>query len=105
MGIMTNSEDPDEMPHDAAFHQGLYTVYLNQKDLQRRKFNFLLEILRITCDPVLYPTHYRSLYNVDQECGIPRGHSIMVYTTWCDTDNAQIIKSLPTSTLKILLFF
>ena len=23
MGILANSEDPDEMQHDAAFHQGL----------------------------------------------------------------------------------
>ena len=24
MGTFTNSEDPDEMLHDAAFHQGLH---------------------------------------------------------------------------------
>ena len=24
MGTMANSEDPDEMPHKAAFHQGLH---------------------------------------------------------------------------------
>ena len=24
MGTLTNSEDPDEMQHDAAFHQGLH---------------------------------------------------------------------------------
>ena len=24
MGTMTNSEDPDEIQHNAAFHQGLY---------------------------------------------------------------------------------
>ena len=24
MGSFTNSEDPDEMPHNAAFHQGLH---------------------------------------------------------------------------------
>ena len=24
MGTMANSEDPDEMPHMAAFHQGLH---------------------------------------------------------------------------------
>ena len=26
MGIFTNSIDPDEMPHDAAFHQGLHCL-------------------------------------------------------------------------------
>ena len=25
-GTFTNSEDPDEMPHDAAFHQGLHCL-------------------------------------------------------------------------------
>ena len=24
MGTLANSEDPDEMPHNAAFHQGLH---------------------------------------------------------------------------------
>ena len=27
MGIFTNSEDPEEMPHNAAFHQGLHCLY------------------------------------------------------------------------------
>ena len=26
MDTMTNSEDPDEMPHKAAFHQGLHCL-------------------------------------------------------------------------------
>ena len=26
MGTMANSEDPDEMPHNAAFHQGLHCL-------------------------------------------------------------------------------
>ena len=26
MGTLTNSEDPDEMPHNAAFHQGLHCL-------------------------------------------------------------------------------
>ena len=26
MGTFTNSEDPDEMPHNAAFHQGLHCL-------------------------------------------------------------------------------
>ena len=25
-GTFTNSEDPDEMPHNAAFHQGLHCL-------------------------------------------------------------------------------
>ena len=26
MGTFTNSEDPDEMPHNVAFHQGLHCL-------------------------------------------------------------------------------
>ena len=26
MGAMANSEDPDEMPHKVAFHQGLHCL-------------------------------------------------------------------------------
>ena len=28
MGTLTNSEDPDEMPHDVAFHLGLHCLLL-----------------------------------------------------------------------------
>ena len=34
MGIMTNSEDPDEMSHDAAFHLGL-TLFAKAKTIFR----------------------------------------------------------------------
>ena len=36
MDTFINSEDPDEMPHYAAFHQGLYCL-LGKKDLQTTK--------------------------------------------------------------------
>ena len=36
MDTFINSEDPDEMPHYAAFHQGLYCL-LEKKDLQTKK--------------------------------------------------------------------
>ena len=36
MDTFINSEDPDEMPHYAAFHQGLYCL-LGKKDLQTIK--------------------------------------------------------------------
>ena len=38
MDTFINSEDPDEMPHYAAFHQGLYCL-LGKKDLQTKKTN------------------------------------------------------------------
>ena len=36
MDTFINSEDSDEMPHYAAFHQGLYCL-LGKKDLQTKK--------------------------------------------------------------------
>ena len=35
MDTFINSEDPEEMPHYAAFHQGLY-CFLGKKDLQTK---------------------------------------------------------------------
>ena len=40
MGTFTNSEDPDEMPHDAAFHIRVYTVCYGKMDLQTKKTIF-----------------------------------------------------------------
>ena len=37
MSTLTNSEDPDEMPHNATFHQGLHCLLLRYKDLQTTK--------------------------------------------------------------------
>ena len=45
MGTLTNSEDPDEMLHFAAFHQGLHCL-LRQIDLLRKKY--CLEIIQLT---------------------------------------------------------
>ena len=39
MDTFINSEDLDEMPHYAAFHQGLYCLLLGKKDLQTKKKN------------------------------------------------------------------
>ena len=39
MGTFTNSEDPDEMPPSAAFHQGLHCL-LRRKDLQTKECSF-----------------------------------------------------------------
>ena len=49
MCTLSNSEDPDEMQHNAAFHQGLYCLLRlpSEKEIQ-----FKSEI--ITCDPSMY---------------------------------------------------
>ena len=48
MGTLENSEHPDEMPHNVAFHQGLNCL-LRQTEKEVQPF---LEI--ISCDPSLY---------------------------------------------------
>ena len=45
---LANSEDPDEMQHNAAFHQGLHCL-LQVKQSSAKENQVLLEI--ITCDP------------------------------------------------------
>ena len=51
MCTLVNSEEPDEMSHNIAFHQGLY-YFLRQKQSPEKEINFYLEI--ITCDPSIY---------------------------------------------------
>ena len=48
---MVNSEDPDEMPQNAAFHQGLHCL-LRQNPSSERKIQYFQEI--ITYDPLVY---------------------------------------------------
>ena len=48
MSTLENSEDPDEMPHHAAFHQGLHCL-LRQNRFSEKEIQFYLEI---TCIPV-----------------------------------------------------
>ena len=47
MDTFINSEDPDEMPHYAAFHQGLYCL-LGKKDLQTKKTNTTFKNYNLT---------------------------------------------------------
>ena len=44
MDTFINSEDPDQMLHYAAFHQGLYCL-LGKKDLQTKKQQLLLKTI------------------------------------------------------------
>ena len=48
MHPLANSEDPDEIPHNAAFHQGLHSL-LRQEQSSEKEIQYFLEI--ITCDP------------------------------------------------------
>ena len=48
---LANSEDPDEILHHTAFHQGLHCL-LRQKPSSEKEIHNYLEIL--TCDPSIY---------------------------------------------------
>ena len=52
-GTLANSEDPDEMPHNAALHQGLHCL-LRQNRSSEKEIKYISEI--ITCGPSLYTT-------------------------------------------------
>ena len=56
LSYMTNSEDPDEMPHKAAFHQGLHCLLRQNQEtksiFRERNIFFFWKI--ITCDPSIY---------------------------------------------------
>ena len=51
---MANSEDPDEMPHKAAFHQRLHCL-LQQDQSSEKEIQYVLEIM--TCNPLIYTMH------------------------------------------------
>ena len=51
MHTLANSEYPDEMPHNVAFHKCLHCL-LTQKRSSENEIQFYLEI--ITCDPSYY---------------------------------------------------
>ena len=51
MGPLANSEDPDEMQHNAVFHQGLHCL-LRLKQLSGAEIHHNLETS--TCDPFKY---------------------------------------------------
>ena len=51
MGTLANNEDPDEMPHDAAFHQRLHYL-VKQNRPSEKEIQYFLET--ITCEPSIY---------------------------------------------------
>ena len=51
MGTYANSEDPDEMQHNAAFHQGLHCLLRSKKPLGAEKCH---NLEYSTCNPLKY---------------------------------------------------
>ena len=54
MSTLANGEDPDEMPHDSAFHQGLHCL-LRQNLSSEKETQFYLETI----------TYALSMYTMD----------------------------------------
>ena len=58
MGTFTNSEDPDEMPHNVAFHQGLHCLSISgKKGLQIKKYNMFKSYNMTSLDIYNGPSH------------------------------------------------
>ena len=59
MRTLVNSADPDEMPHNAAFHQDFHCL-LRQKRSSEKEIHYFLFFFFvfffkiITCDPLIY---------------------------------------------------
>ena len=51
MGTLANSEDLDEMPHNAAFHHGLYCLLRFKKSSGTEIHH---DLKNATCDPLKY---------------------------------------------------
>ena len=50
MSTLANSEDPDEMPHNAAFCQGLHCLLLKTKSIFRER-NTIFFVKKISREP------------------------------------------------------
>ena len=45
MGTLANSDDPDEIPHNAAFHQGLHCLLSQNRSSEKEIQFFFFDII------------------------------------------------------------
>ena len=79
MGTLANSEDPDEVPHNVAFHQGLHCL-LSQNRSSEKEIQYVLEI--ITCDPSIYTMNHQDLTVtnfLENSIGLKRVNGLQFY--------------------------
>ena len=69
---LANNEDPDEMPYNVAFHQGLQYLPSNKNHLQRKINNFYLELK--TCDLSIYTMDHPKFIVSNQKEEFIKGH-------------------------------
>ena len=65
MRSLANSEDPYEMPHDAALHQGLLCLLIIAITLFDERNIFFVEI--ITCGPSVYTMDHPKFIALNQK--------------------------------------
>ena len=58
---MANSEDPDEMPHKVAFHQGLHCLLLKINLIYRERNTIFGNDNQVTCNPSIYTMDHPDL--------------------------------------------
>ena len=75
MSFLANSEDPDEMPHNAAFHQGLHCLLCHEQ-LQRKNNIFNVKIR--TCDPSVYTTEHPKFIAANQKEESIRAYKVLM---------------------------
>ena len=76
MCTLENSEGPDKMLHNAAFHQGLHCL-LRLKQFSEKEIQFYLEI--ITCYPLIYTMDLSKLIVSKKVCFIPGPEVIKLF--------------------------
>ena len=67
MGTLANSEDPDEMQHDAAFHQGVHCLLRLKQPSGTEKHR---NLENSTCDPIRCTMVIISIFHMTSCLGV-----------------------------------
>ena len=73
MGTITNSEDPNEMPHKVTFHQGMHCLSRQNRSSEKTKYIYIFLI--ITCNPSIYTMDHPDLtvsYSMENSIDLKR---------------------------------
>ena len=79
-GTLAHGKDPDEMPHDVAFHQGLHFAKITL--ILRERNTIILEI--ITSDPSIYTMGHPCF--MESSIGLKRVNSKLVVLLFSISD-------------------
>ena len=83
MGTLVNSEDPDDMLHNLAFHQGLHYLLRKIRSTEKEK-QYFGEI--IICDPSIYTMDHPAFIVcsfMENSIGVKRvKEHVLITTIW-----------------------